>query len=38
MDINIANKNKIAISDVPNLPTSTKKEDCLEVLNILYEQ
>lgn len=38
IDINIANQNKIAISDVPNLPTSTKREDCLEVLNILYEQ
>ena len=38
IDINIANQNKIAISDVPNLPTSTKREDCLEVLSILYEQ
>lgn len=38
IDINIANQNKIAISDVPNLPTSTKREDCLEVLTILYEQ
>lgn len=38
IDINIANQNKIAISDVPNLPTSTKREDCLKVLTILYEQ
>ncbi|HGI8614077.1 TPA: hypothetical protein ACJVIV_000490 [Streptococcus agalactiae] len=38
IDINIANQNKIASSDVPYLPTSTRKEDCLEVLNILYEQ
>lgn len=38
IDINIAIQNKIATSDVPNLPTSTKREDCLEVLNILYEQ
>lgn len=38
IDINIANQNKIAISDVPNLPISTKREDCLEVLTILYEQ
>ena len=38
IDINIANQNKIAISDVPNLPTSTKREDCLEVLTVLYEQ
>jgi helicase conserved C-domain protein len=38
IDINIANQNKIAISDVPNLPTSTNREDCLEVLTILYEQ
>ena len=38
IDINIANQNKIASRDVPYLPTSTKKEDCLEVLNILYEQ
>lgn len=38
IDINIANQNKIAISDAPNLPTSTKREDCLEVLTILYEQ
>lgn len=38
IDINIANQNKIAISDVPNLPTSTKREDCLKVINILYEQ
>ena len=38
IDINIANQNKIAISDVPDLPTSTKREDCLEILNILYEQ
>lgn len=38
IDINIANQNKIVSSDVPYLPTSTRKEDCLEVLNILYEQ
>lgn len=38
IDINIANQNKIAISGVSSLPTSTKREDCLEVLNILYEQ
>ena len=38
IDINIINQNKIAISDVPNLPTSTRREDCLEVLTILYEQ
>lgn len=38
IDINIMNQNKIAISDVPNLPTSTRREDCLEVLNVLYEQ
>ena len=38
IDINIANQNKIAISDVPNLPTSTNREGCLEVLAILYEQ
>ncbi len=38
IDINITNQNKIANSDVPNLPTSTKREDCLEVLTILYEQ
>lgn len=38
IDINIASQNKIAISDVPNLPTSTKREDCLKVLTILYEQ
>lgn len=38
IDINIATQNKIAISDVPNLPTSTKREDCLQVLTILYEQ
>ncbi len=38
IDINIATQNKIAISDVPNLPTSTKREDCLEVLTILYDQ
>ena len=38
IDINIANQNKIAISDVPNLPTSTNREGCLEVLTILYEQ
>ncbi len=38
IDINIATQNKIAISDVPNLPNSTNREDCLTVLNILYEQ
>lgn len=38
IDINIMNQNKIAISDVPNLPTSTRREDCLEVLTILYKQ
>ena len=38
IDINITNQNKIAISDVPNLPTSTNREGCLEVLTILYEQ
>ena len=38
IDINIANQNKIAISDVPNLPISTRRDDCLEVLKILYKQ
>ena len=36
--INVANQNKIAISDVPQLPKTTGYEDCLKVLNILYEQ
>lgn len=38
IDINIVNQNKIATNDVPSLPTSTKREDCLQVLTILYEQ
>ena len=38
IDINIANQNKIASNNVPSLPTSTNREDCLKVLNILYEQ
>lgn len=36
--INVSNQNRIAISDVPQLPKTTKYEDCLKVLNILYEQ
>lgn len=36
--INVANQNKIAISYVPQLPKTTGYEDCLKVLNILYEQ
>lgn len=38
IDIDIVRQNKIAISDVPNLPTSTNWDDCLKVLTILYEQ
>lgn len=38
IDIDIVRQNKIAISDVPNLPTSTSWDDCLKVLTILYEQ
>ena len=38
IDINIINQNKIASKEVPELPSTTKKEDCLAVLNILYEQ
>lgn len=36
--INVANQNRIAINDVPQLPLTTNYEDCLKVLNILYEQ
>lgn len=36
--INVANQNRIAINDVPQLPTTTTYEDCLKVLNILYDQ
>lgn len=36
--INVANQNKIATNDVPQLPLTTTYEDCLKVLNILYEQ
>ncbi len=36
--INVANQNKIVISDVPQLPKTTGYEDCLKVLSILYEQ
>ena len=31
-------QNKISISYVPQLPKTTGYEDCLKVLNILYEQ
>lgn len=36
--INVASQNRIASSDVPQLPQNTKKEDCLKVLDILYDQ
>lgn len=36
--INIADQNRIATSDVPKLPNTTKYEDCLRVLEILYNQ
>lgn len=36
--INIADQNRIATHDVPMLPDETKYEDCLQVLNILYNQ
>lgn len=36
--INIADQNRIAINDVPQLPQTTTYDDCLAVLNILYEQ
>jgi superfamily II DNA/RNA helicase len=36
--INIADQNRIATHDVPMLPNETKYEDCLQVLNILYNQ
>lgn len=36
--INVANQNKIATNDVPQLPLTTTYEDCLKVLSILYEQ
>lgn len=38
IDINIINQNRIASREVPELPITTKREDCLEVLNILYDQ
>lgn len=38
ININITNQNRIVTSDVPELPKTTKYEDCLEVLNILYTQ
>lgn len=36
--INIVSQNRIATFKVPELPKTTKYEDCLEVLNILYTQ
>lgn len=36
--INVANQNRIATSDTPQLPKTTRYEDCLRVLNILYNQ
>lgn len=36
--INVANQNRIATSDVPRLPKTTKYDDCLRVLTILYNQ
>lgn len=38
ININITNQNRIITSDVPELPKTTKYEDCLEVLNTLYTQ
>lgn len=38
ININITNQNRIVTSDVPELPKTTKYEDCLEVLNTLYTQ
>ena len=38
IDISFINQNKIASREAPELPKTTKKEDCLEVLNILYDQ
>lgn len=36
--INISNQNRIATYDVPQLPETTKYEDCLRTLDILYNQ
>lgn len=36
--INVVNQNRIATSDVPRLPKTTKYDDCLRVLTILYNQ
>lgn len=36
--INVANQNKIALNNVPQFPSTTTYDDCLKVLNILYEQ
>ena len=36
--INVANQNRIATSDIPRLPKTTKYDDCLRVLTILYNQ
>jgi helicase conserved C-domain protein len=38
IDISFINQNKIASREAPELPKTTNKEDCLEVLNILYDQ
>lgn len=38
IDIDIEYQNKIIKTDSPALPSSTKYVDCLEVLNILYNQ
>lgn len=38
IDINFINQNKIASREAPELPMTTNREDCLEVLNILYDQ
>lgn len=38
ININISNQNRIASNVVPQFPETTKKEDCLRVLNILYDQ
>lgn len=36
--INIADQNRIATFDVPSFPKTTKYDDCLNVLKILYAQ
>ena len=38
IDISFINQNKIASREAPELPMTTNREDCLEVLNILYDQ